>query len=181
MKKSILSAVLLLAIMLASPAMAGEKVDAVTGASPAFGKNLRPEAVVKEEIIRWLDSHYRLSLATVTPDGGAYVSGVIYVREGNTVYFMAHRATQKITNIEKNKRVAYTIWDPVEDMKTLKSLQVLGKARILKGEAREKAAKLFKGMQPGPEHEVVSITPALARWTDNSIEFGHAEVVKYKK
>lgn len=167
-------------ILLLTPVFAGEKkVDAVTSASPATAKNPRPDNEVKEEILNWLKSHRQVSVATANSGGSPYISGVIYVHEGHTIYFMAMKVTQKIKNISKNSNVAYTIWDPVEDMGKMKSLQMIGKAKILEGKERERVTKLFKGAPAGDEFAVVVIYPALARWMDNSISFGNSEVVKY--
>ena len=179
MKKAFIIALLL--ILLMTSAFAGEKkVDAVTSASPATAKNPRPEKIVKEEILNWLKSHWQVSVATASPEGTPYISGVIYANEGHIIYFRAMKTTQKIKNISKNPRVAYTIWDPVKDMGKLKSLQMLGKAKILKGSERERVVKLFKGPPVSDEYAVVAVYPLLARWTDNTISFGNSEVVKFK-
>lgn len=122
-----------------------------------------------------------MSLATTNVGGGAYLSGVAYLHKNTpTVYFMAKDNTQIVKNLYHQPIVAYTIWDPVEDMKNLKALQMLGKARLLKDEERHKALKLFSKLPADIDTYVsVQIKPNLVRWTDNNIGFGYGEIVKY--
>jgi len=75
--------------------------------------------------------------------------------------------------------VSYTIWDPVEDMQSLKAVQIMGRALILEGDERERVGALFQGPVLDADYAVVAIKPTLALWTNNSIAFGHREMVTF--
>ncbi|MBP7829678.1 MAG: pyridoxamine 5'-phosphate oxidase family protein [Kiritimatiellae bacterium] len=185
--------VLLAGVALVLPAVAGESIDGVSGASwtePPLPPLSDEE--LTQKITDWLAGHWMLTLATADGSAAPHVSPVVYFSEGLTVYVRARPDTNKIRNIERNPAVAYTVWEPAPKFDQVRSLQVTGQARILQGEERGRVMKLFQnapgtqlsairsflekeGIAPEeaspPEDEslaIVAIEPTLARWIERS-------------
>lgn len=85
-------------------------------------------------------------LGTISPDGGPHVLPVCFTWAGDVIWTAvdgkpkASDRLQRITDIEANSRVCFTVdrWD--EDWKRLAWLQARGSAAVLpKGEETEKA------------------------------------------
>lgn len=187
----VLVAGLLLAVPMAARA-AEESIDGVSGASwtepplpPLSDEDLA------QRITDWLSDHWMLTLATASRRGEPHVSPVVYFSEGMTVFIRAKPDTNKIRNMEQNPEVAYTVWEPAPRFDQVRSLQVSGRARILRGEERDRVARVFRtapGTQAAairaflekegvaaaeafPEEghwTIVAIEPILARWIERS-------------
>jgi uncharacterized protein YhbP (UPF0306 family) len=160
----------------------GAPLDGVTGASYAKPPSVpRGEEEIRQVIEQWLADHWLMSLATVHPDGSPHISGVVYAVDGATVYFVARKDTNKIRNIHEQPRVAYTVWDPVDDMQQLKALQIIGATRELEGAERERALKRFENPPADEGHAVVEIRPLVARWTDRSRGADYTDVLYFQE
>lgn len=168
-------------VLLSGNALA-DPLDAITGAS--YDPPLPNESNEKALGLAYdvLDQYWQMSLATVTPENLPHISGVFYLRSGDSLYFLADRESNKIQNIKKQPGVAYTVWDHVSDVGKIKAVQGLGTARILEGKERlEYGSLLMKA--PGsiralyddlddvewvPERlDVVEIKMTLIKWINN--------------
>lgn len=189
------------AILLFPPHAHAAEPDAVTGASydPPFP--LAALMDVQEAAREWIAKHWLMSVATAEPDGAPHVSGVVYISDGFTVYFLGRKNSNKVRNIRHDPRVSYTIWDPVSNFRDLKALQVAGEATILAGEERERIGKelvfapgsrnarthgpyvyphvqeIAKDTPIDPDFEVIAVRPRIARWNDNTVAIGNMAVI----
>jgi hypothetical protein len=206
MRKNYMGLVLWLVVGLSTTTSWAEtvpQVDGISGASYALPAIPRPPGEIKDVITDWLQTHWFMSLATVDRNGNPHVSGVTFYVENMVVYFKTEAASTKAVNIKNNPNVAYTVWDKVDDMKELKSLQVVGHARILEGEERDRIAAILEGspgstqsnldqffQQQGIERSysgkqfngekfvVIAVEPGIARFNDNTMFMGRSDVYK---
>ncbi|HOW98637.1 MAG TPA: pyridoxamine 5'-phosphate oxidase family protein [Kiritimatiellia bacterium] len=183
---------LLAVALLALPVAAEEPVDGVSGASWTE-PSLPPlsDEELTQKITNWLAGHWMLTLATADRRGEPHASPVVYFSEGTTIYVRAKPDTNKIRNIEQNPSVAYTVWEPAAKFEQVRSLQVSGRARVLRGAERDRVERIFRtapgtqaaairaflekeGISPEqafPEGEawtIVAIEPIQARWIERS-------------
>jgi uncharacterized protein YhbP (UPF0306 family) len=179
-------------------------LDGVIGASYTIPTPERPASEVRKRIGDWLQSHWFMSIATVDASGAPHVSGVTYYVENFVVYFRTRRSSTKAENLLRDPRVAYTVWDAVTDMKELRALQVIGRAREVTGAERDRIARALAGA-PGStksnleaffaragiqrnytgevfddaRHVIFAIEPEWARYNDNTVAMGHSEVYQF--
>lgn len=181
-------------------------VDGITGASYTIPQVPRPNPLIKKTLEDWLQTHWFMSLATCDEKGRPSVGGVTFYVENMVVYFKTQVDSTKAVNIARNPNVSYTVWDKVENMQDLKALQVVGKARILEGQERDRIAAILDGAKGSTQsnletffqkqgiersytgkpfevgkHVVIAITPEWARFNDNSIAMGHSDVYRFDK
>jgi uncharacterized protein YhbP (UPF0306 family) len=78
-----------------------------------------------------------VSLATVA-DGAAHAASVMFAVEDLSLYWTSDPGTRHSLAIERNSRVAATVAPDYEDFRTIRGLQIAGRARRL-GEAAEAA------------------------------------------
>ncbi len=92
--------------------------------------------MAKADSLKLLERGREGVLATCGDDGYPYTTVVNYVYYKNKIYFHSAKAGYKIDNINKNPKVAFTVFDNVEvigeDLNTLyQSVIVFGKAKVL--------------------------------------------------
>ena len=157
-------------------------IDGISGASFEWPPALpRDEEELRSEVRQWIAGHWLMTLATTESDGAPHISGVVYSAKDFVVFFASKRESNKIRNIERDARVAYTIWDPVESIKNLKALQVKGRARILEGVERASASSCFPGHPFNDDYALVEVTPIIARWTDRSRPAEYTSVIRFEE
>ena len=63
-----------------------------------------------------------MTIATIRPDGFPQATTVTFVNDGLILYFMTPENSQKVINIDKNKKVSLTVnrpyqtWDEIEGL-----------------------------------------------------------------
>jgi nitroimidazol reductase NimA-like FMN-containing flavoprotein (pyridoxamine 5'-phosphate oxidase superfamily) len=142
---------------------------------------------IKEQISAYLKDHPYLRLATVTPTATPQVHTVGYVSEGCTVYFVTDRKSRKAENIFLNPAVAYAVDENYEDVMTIQGVQMEGKASIITMETEamrllDLMAQKFPGLEkmpPNPDLVIFKIEPTKGCFLDNSISFGHRDMVEF--
>ena len=67
------------------------------------------DAFLRGKILKLLDEHRILTLATVRPDGWPQATTVGYVSNGLTLWFMTGKDTQKARNLARDYRVSLSI------------------------------------------------------------------------
>lgn len=142
---------------------------------------------LKKKIATYLDAHPYLRLATVTINCTPQVHTVGYVSEEATVYFATDRNSRKAENIFNNPAVAYAVDENYGDIMAIQGIQMEGRAspvtleteaiRILGLMARKFPA--FEKIPPNPDLVCFKIEPSRAFFLDNSVGFGHREMVEY--
>jgi uncharacterized protein YhbP (UPF0306 family) len=144
------------------------------------------ERMMSEVVAGFLDGHSTMSLAT-SRDGSVYASSLFYASDGLTLYFLSDPGSAHSVNISLNPGVAVTISKDHSDWKTVRGLQMRGRAyEVPEGES-EPARKiiekkypflvelfgmpeLFRGARGIAFYKVV---PETVRLIDNSVHFGY--------
>ncbi|UCD66572.1 MAG: pyridoxamine 5'-phosphate oxidase family protein [Deltaproteobacteria bacterium] len=142
---------------------------------------------IKAKISDYLVSHPYLRLGTVNKESKPQVHTVGYVSEGCTAYFVTDRKSRKAENILKNPAVAYAVDENYEDIMVIQGVQMEGKATLITMETEavrllELMAKKFPGMEdmpPNPELVIFKIEPTRGYFLDNTVAFGHRDLVEF--
>lgn len=142
----------------------------------------------RELIIRLLDEHRILAIATNRPDGWPQATIVSYCNDGFVIYFFADRDGQKVTNIGHDTRVSLAIGSDTHRLLEIKGLSLAGRAVVVddKGEVDHAYSLL---MQRFPEHRVlpkpnrhevalVRVTPEIVSVVDYGKGYGHADLMR---
>ena len=142
---------------------------------------------IKAKIIDYLAAHPYLRLATVTGDCTPQVHTVGYVSENAIVYFVTDRKSRKAANIFKNPAVAYAVDENYEDVMAIQGVQMEGKASLITMETE--AIKLLdlmgqkfpelENIPPNPNLVFFKIEPFRGFFLDNTVDFGHRDMVKF--
>lgn len=141
---------------------------------------------VKEAAVQYLETHRTLHLGTVSSEGQPMVATVSHVSEGLTVYFMADSRTRKVANISRERRVAFSVTEEYGDWMEIRGVQAQGTASRVTDEAeaarvrRIYAAKFPQVADLPVEADMVlfRITPTLVHFIDNTVSFGHRDIIE---
>ncbi len=147
------------------------------------------DAKIRDKILKLLDQHRIMTLATVRPDGWPQATTVGYVHDGMILYFLCGPDSQKASNISRDNRVSLTIDHDTEDMNAITGLSMAARAqkvtdRSEAGKAIEMLARVYPPQQdlpfemPTPEDVTVfRLTPSVISVLDYSKGFGHTDLV----
>lgn len=99
------------------------------------------------------------------PDGSPQATVVWIETDGTYVYFNTAYHRVKVRNIERDNRVAITVFDPANPERDV--LAIKGHAEVIKEGAAEHAHKLarmytgrrFRHLRPGEVRVIVKVTP----------------------
>ncbi len=144
---------------------------------------------IRKNILKLLDQHRIMTIATLRPDGWPQATTVGYVSDGLTLYFLCGRDSQKAVNLAQDDRVSLTIDHDTSDIMAITGLSMAGHARAVRD--RAEAAKILSMLPsrypeqkslpfPMPTPDEVSIfriTPTVISVLDYSKGFGHADLV----
>jgi len=83
---------------------------------------------LKELVLRVLDGHRVMTIATNRPDGWPQATIVGYINDGFLIYSFVARNTQKYANILRDPRVSIAIGSDAPDPLDIKGLSLAGKA-----------------------------------------------------
>jgi nitroimidazol reductase NimA-like FMN-containing flavoprotein (pyridoxamine 5'-phosphate oxidase superfamily) len=160
---------------------------------------------LKTLILRLLDEHRVMTLATNRPDGWPQATMVGYVNDGYLLYCFVARNTQKYANILRDPRISLTIGSDAADPAEIKGLSLAGRAaevtdrtefddvaklRLRKyPEYATALARVHDGdnalrVQPQPPASRVAllrIAPDIISVLDYSQGFGHSELVTFSE
>lgn len=137
--------------------------------------------------INYLSAHPYLRLATVTDSGTPQVHTVGYVSEDAVVYFVTDRKSRKALNILNNPVVAYAVDENYEDIMAIQGVQMEGNASLITMETEAirllgLMAQKFPAMEdmpPNPDLVWFKIEPGRGFFLDNTVEFGHRDMVEF--
>ena len=137
----------------------------------------------RERIIEYLESHRKMTLATVTPDGRPLAHTVEYATDGSTVYFATSKGTRKVQNILKNPDVSYAVDEDYDDWLRIQGVQMEARATVLTDrEEVEKAAAVYlkkfpfvADFPPNPDMVFVKVEPVRGFFLDYTKGFTHRE------
>jgi PPOX class probable F420-dependent enzyme len=144
---------------------------------------------LRQQVLRLLDEHRTMSIATLRPDGWPQATTVGYAHDGLTLYFLCGRDSQKAANIARDERVSLTIDEETPQVMEIPGLSMAARARAVTDpvEAERALGMLFarypeQKSPPGPMPGVgdvciVRVEPTVVSVLDYSKGFGHTELV----
>ncbi|MDO8504147.1 MAG: pyridoxamine 5'-phosphate oxidase family protein [bacterium] len=138
---------------------------------------------VKDLVQMILEKGYLMSLATVD-EGGPWVSDIIYVADGFTLYWLSHVNTRHSQAIFKNPKVAASITLTTSPSEDDIGLQLEGKAEKIEGDILEIAKKhRLKRGKPAPtrEGEILDPEESWYKFTPTKIELIYEPKWGFKK
>ncbi len=144
---------------------------------------------LRQKILRLLDEHRIMTVATLRPDGWPQATTVGYVNEGLTIYFLCGLDSQKARNIARDDRISLTIDHDTPDLMAITGLSMAARATAVSDRAEvEKVLRLlplkYAGAPPPPiempkwdEIRVFRVAPVVISVLDYTKGFGHTDVV----
>jgi PPOX class probable F420-dependent enzyme len=144
---------------------------------------------MRQKILKLLDEHRIMTLATLRPDGWPQATTVGYVNEGMTLYFVCGLDSQKAANLARNDRVSLTIDDDTPQVMEITGLSMAARAQRVTDPAQaEKVLQMLMqrypeqaslpGPMPAPKDVAIfRVTPKVISVLDYSKGFGHTDLV----
>lgn len=147
------------------------------------------DEAMRKKILKLLDGHRIMTLATLRPDGWPQATTVGYVNEGLTLYFVCGPDSQKAANLARNDRVSLTIGDDASQIMEITGLSMAARVqRVTDPKEGEKVMRMLfqrypeQASLPGPMPEpkdvaIFRVTPNVISVLDYSKGFGHTDLV----
>ncbi len=145
------------------------------------------DAATRSLIVRILDEHRLMTIATNRPDGWPQATTVAYVNEGLLLNCFVARMSQKFINIARDRRVSICIAGNIPDPSEIRGLSLAGLADPVQDrEEFMKSWRLFRDRcpqfaswpEPNPAMApLIRITPVVISVIDYSKGFGHSDLV----
>jgi nitroimidazol reductase NimA-like FMN-containing flavoprotein (pyridoxamine 5'-phosphate oxidase superfamily) len=141
------------------------------------------------KILRLLDEHRIMTIATLRPDGWPQATTVGYVNEGLTLWFLCGLESQKAHNIAHDNRVSVAIDHDTADLMAITGLSMAARAHAV--EDRAEAEKVLRMLplkypdapplpmeMPRPEEvRIFRVVPSVISVLDYAKGFGHTDLV----
>jgi nitroimidazol reductase NimA-like FMN-containing flavoprotein (pyridoxamine 5'-phosphate oxidase superfamily) len=142
----------------------------------------------RDLIIRLLDEHRVLTIATNRPDGWPQATAVSYCNDGFVIYFFSDRDGQKVQNILQDPRVSIAIAEDHHRPLDIKGLSLAGRAVVVEDTAEidhAYGALLVRFPEyrvlPRPNRKeiaMVRVTPEIVSVVDYAKGYGHADLMR---
>jgi nitroimidazol reductase NimA-like FMN-containing flavoprotein (pyridoxamine 5'-phosphate oxidase superfamily) len=144
---------------------------------------------IRRKILKLLDEHRIMTLATLRPDGWPQATTVGYVNEGLTLYFLCGLESQKAKNLARDDRVSLTIDHDTADVMAITGLSMAAHAQAVTDRAEaEKVLRMLPlkypdapplPMQmPSPDEvRMFRLTPLVISVLDYAKGFAHTDLV----
>jgi nitroimidazol reductase NimA-like FMN-containing flavoprotein (pyridoxamine 5'-phosphate oxidase superfamily) len=141
---------------------------------------------IRRKILKLLDEHRIMTVATLRPDGWPQATTVGYVNEGLTLYFLCGLESQKAKNLARDDRVSLTIDHDTADVMAITGLSMAAHARPITDTAEvSKVLALlderypeYAGFPIRPEDiRIYRVLPKVISILDYTKGFGHSELV----
>ena len=137
-------------------------------------------------VLRLLDKHRVMALATNRPDGWPQVTQVGYVNDGFLLYCFVARDSQKHANILLDPRISASIGSDAPRPLDIEGLSLAGKADIVTDQSEFAYASRLR-LKRYPEYAVpvpykadgARIAPELFSVLDYSQGFGHSDLITF--
>ena len=144
---------------------------------------------MKTKILKLLDEHRIMTIATLRPDGWPQATTVGYASEGLTVYFLCGKDSQKAANLARDDRVSLTIDHDTSQVMEITGLSMAAHAQRVTG--REEGEKILRLLMqkypqqtgvplqmPGPDEVALfRVTPKVISVLDYNKGFAHTDLV----
>ncbi len=144
---------------------------------------------IRSKILRLLEQHRIMTIATLRPDGWPQATTVGYASEGLTIYFLCGLDSQKAANLARDDRVSVTIDHDTPQVMDITGLSMAARAQPVTATAEgEKVLRLlmtkypqqnsFPLPMPSPaDVRLFRLTPTVISVLDYSKGFGHTDLV----
>ena len=142
---------------------------------------------MRDGIMRQLQTHRVLSIATLRSDGWPQATIVAYVSQGLVPFFFVSRLSQKFRNIRRDARVSATIGGDFAQTSDIKGISMAGHAsEVTEPAVIERIWSLFAEKFPeyaswpkpsGSITVLLRIDPEIISLVDYSRGFGHSDLV----
>jgi nitroimidazol reductase NimA-like FMN-containing flavoprotein (pyridoxamine 5'-phosphate oxidase superfamily) len=144
---------------------------------------------IRAMILKLLDEHRIMTVATVRPDGWPQATTVGYVNRGLTLYFLCGLESQKARNLARDDRVSLTIDHDTADLMAITGLSMAARARAVTDPAEaNEILRLLPTKYPeyaappvpmpkADEIRIFRVTPTVISVLDYSKGFGHTDLV----
>ena len=144
---------------------------------------------IRRKILKLLDEHRIMTVATLRPDGWPQATTVGYVNEGLTLYFLCGLDSQKAKNLALDDRLSLTIDHDTADVMAITGLSMAAHAQAV--DDRAEAEKVLRMLplkypdapplpmkMPTPEEvRLFRVTPKVISVLDYTKGFGHTDLV----
>lgn len=147
------------------------------------------DEAIRDRILRLLDEHRIMTIATLRPDGWPQATTVGYVSEGLILYFLCGLDSQKAANLAADGRVSLTIDHDTVDLMTIEGLSMAARAeRVTDPGEAERVLRLLPQKYPAQTElpvamptpadvHIFRLTPTVISVLDYSRGFGHTDLV----
>src|SRR5689334_24492813 len=92
---------------------------------------LSVDEVIRAKILRLLDQHRIMTIATLRPDGWPQATTVGYANEGLTLYFLCGPDSQKAANLARDNRVSLTIDHDTPQVMDITGLSMAARTQVV--------------------------------------------------
>jgi PPOX class probable F420-dependent enzyme len=143
----------------------------------------------KAKILKLLDQHRIMTIATLRADGWPQATTVGYANDGLTLYFLCGPDSQKAANLARDDRVSLTIDHDTPQVMEITGLSMAARAQVVvdPNEA-EKALRLLMLKYPQQasiplpmptpaDIRIFRVTPTVISLLDYSKGFGHTDLI----
>jgi nitroimidazol reductase NimA-like FMN-containing flavoprotein (pyridoxamine 5'-phosphate oxidase superfamily) len=144
---------------------------------------------IRRKILKLLDEHRIMTVATLRPDGWPQATTVGYVNEGLTLWFLCGLESQKAKNLARDDRLSLTIDHDTPDVMAITGLSMAAHAQAVTD--RAEAEKVLRMLplkypdappipmpMPSPDEvRLFRVTPMVISVLDYSKGFAHTDLV----
>lgn len=132
--------------------------------------------VLPDNIVRFLQHHHVVSIATQSPAGGLWSASCFYVFDeaDAQLIVLTSRTTQHGSNMAAQPRIAGTVSGQPENITKISGIQFQARAVCLENEAARRAAALFYKAHPvarAMKSDVWALLLDKVKLTDNKLVF----------
>lgn len=147
------------------------------------------DAALHGKILKLLDEHRLMSLATLRPDGWPQTTTVGYVSDGLNLYFMCGKDSQKAKNLTRDNRVSLTIDSDTSDPMAICGLSMAARTTPVTDQEQIRRTMLAMLPKKYPEYlkmmgqldlsgvAVFRVSPEVISVLDYTKGFGHTDLV----
>jgi len=149
------------------------------------------DSAARELILKLLDSHRIMTVATNRPDGWPQATTVGYVNEGLKLWFLCGLQSQKAQNLARDNRVSITVDHDTPDLLSITGLSMAARAhRVTDRAEAEKVIRMLplkypdappstaQMKMPTPEEVALfRVVPEVVSVLDYTKGFAHTDLV----
>jgi nitroimidazol reductase NimA-like FMN-containing flavoprotein (pyridoxamine 5'-phosphate oxidase superfamily) len=145
---------------------------------------------IRRKILKLLDRHRIMRIATLRPDGWPQATTVGYANDGLTLYFLCAPDSQKAANLARDDRVSLTIDHDTPQVMEISGLSMAARAQaVVDTREGEKAMRMLMERYPQQNSlpftslpsfaavRVFRLSPQVISVLDYSKGFGHTDLV----